>query len=250
MQTFKNKYQYKDYLAEIISNLDISKDTFEKMFSQVFMEIFEKEQQYPCFVNFFKANVIHKIAEELKKIKKNDKTIFLPLYEDYVRLNTELDDIIIHIKKNCQHGNEVCKMGKDCIIEISKYPTLQRITAHGELESFRPDLITSQEFIDFFKENIGKYGLYFLYNLNKELLFLGKSLNLGETIIDIIWQKNIDGYVAVSYTNSIADMLIYEQYYILKEKPLQLISFTESDELTISIKTLKRTELIKIYSNN
>jgi hypothetical protein len=44
MQNIINKYLYKDYLFEILSKLDISKETYEKMFSQVFMEIFEKNR--------------------------------------------------------------------------------------------------------------------------------------------------------------------------------------------------------------
>jgi hypothetical protein len=247
---FKNKFHYKDYIADIVTELDVSKDTYEQMFAQVFMDIYEKEQQALCVFNYYKINIANKIAEELKKIKRKDKVIFLPLFEEYIKLNNELDDIILKYKKKCQDKVGICKKNNDCFIEISQYPTLFRIAEHGELESFRPDLITSPEFIEFFKENIGKFGLYFLYNLNKELLSLGKSQNLGETIIDVIWKKNIDGFVAVAYTNTKADMLIYEYYYILTEKPSQMEDLSEADEISITLKPLKKTKLIKIYSNN
>ncbi len=250
MLNFNNKYQYKDYIAGLVSELDISKDTYDKMFAYVFIEIFEKEQQFSCFFNFFKVSITNKIAEEIKKIKKKEKTIFLPLFEDYIKLNNELEDINNKIKKGCHNGSGVCKQEKNCLIDISKYPVFYRITEHNVLESFKPDLATSSEFIEFFKENIGKFGLYFLYNLNKELLFIGQSLNLSETMIDEIWKKNIDGYVALAYTNAKADMHIYRNYYILKEKPLQINDLFESDDLSISLKPLKRTKLVKIYENN
>lgn len=250
MLNFVDKYQFKDYIADIVSDFDVSKETFDRIFAQVFLEIFEKEQQFPCFFNFFKVSIINKIAEEVKKIRKKDKTIFLPLFEDYVKLNNELDNIINKIRKECQNDSGVCRQGGDCFIDISKFPIFLRITEHNELESFKPDLVTSPEFIEFFNENIGKFGLYFLYNLNKEILFIGQSLNLGEAIIDTIWSKNVDGYVAIAYTNSKADMHIYRVYYILKEKPLQLNELFESDDLSISLKPLKKTKLIKIYENN
>jgi len=251
MQNFKNKYQFKDYIADIAAELDINKETFDKIFAQVFLDIFEKEKQIPCLQNFFKINVINKVVDEIKKIRKHDKTIFLPLFEDYLRLTTELDDIIINIKKSCRDQEKVCVTKQECIINISKYPILLRIAEHSELESFKPDLTTSQEFIDLFKENIGKFGLYFLYNLNKELLYVGKSLNLGETIIDSVWKKNVDGFVAIAYTKTKADLYIYENYYILKEKPLLNSNLSEhDDELSISLKPLKKSNLTKIYTNN
>lgn len=251
MLDFKNKYQFKDYIADIVAEFDVNKETFDKIFAHVFLEIFEKEKLIPCLNSFFKISVTYKIAEEVKKIKRKDKTIFLPLFEDYLKLVTELDDIIININKNCKEEKEkICEKKQDCFINISKYPILSRIAEKAELESFKPDLITSQEFIDLFKENIGKFGLYFLYNLNKELLFIGQSLNLGETIIDSVWKKNIDGYVALAYTNTKADLYIYENYYILKEKPLLINNLSVQDELSISLKPLKKTELIKIYTNN
>jgi hypothetical protein len=250
MQNFKNKYQYKDYIADLVSELDISKDTFEKMFAHLFLDLFEKEQLYACFFTYLKISLVNRIADEIKKIKKKDKTIFLPLFEDYLKLNKETDDIVIQIKKKCMDSSGKCKNGNDCVIDISKYPTLLRLSEHGELESFKPDLITSQQFIDFFKENIGKFGLYFLYNLNKELLILGQSTNLGESVIDLIWKKNIDGYVAVAYTNTKADMYLYETYYVLKEKPLLTTKYPDLDEVSVSLKPLKRTELVKIYTNN
>jgi hypothetical protein len=250
MLSFKNKYQYKDYISDMISEFDVSRETFDHLFASVFLEIFEKEKQYPCFFNYFKISITSKIAEEIKKIKKSDKTIFLPLYEDYLKLNTELDDIALNIKKKCQNESGICSQDQNCLIDITKYPAFLRIIEHSDLESFKPDLISSQEFIEFFKENIGKFGIYFLYNLNKELLFVGHSLNLGETIIDEIWKKSIDGYVAVAFTNAKADMKIYEDYYILTEKPLKMNNNYEPDEVSVKLKLLKRTELVKIYSNN
>lgn len=246
---FQDSYQFKEYIAKLVSAFDISKTTFDGLFANVFMEIYDKEKANTYIFEFLKISVIERISEEIKNINRKEKTIFLPLFEDYQKLNNELNDIIIRHLKTSKDELEINR-NKKFFFDLNKYPVLKRITEQKELETFTPDLITDPAFITFFKNNIGKHGIYFLYNLNKDLLFIGKSSNLGETIIDTIWRKDIDGYVSIAYTKTVADTIIYEPFYIIREKPLlnKLLSFT--DELTVELPQLEKTEIIKIYQNN
>jgi hypothetical protein len=250
MQEFKDSTQYKNYIGKLLAGLDINKDSFERMFAKVFSDIYEKEKQFPCNLLFFQTIISNRIISELKSIKKKDRTLFLPLFEDYQKLNNELSEVIGRIKKDCGEVLKNCRDLSKCKIDFSKYPVLSRITERDELIAFKPDLVTSPAFLEFFEKNIDKFGLYFLYNLKKELLFVGKSLNLGEKIIDSIWEKSVDGFVAIAYTKTKSDIHIYEPYYILKDKPLLNTEIMEPDELTIELKPLKIGELVKIYENN
>jgi hypothetical protein len=250
MQEFKDSTQYKNYIGKLLTGLDINKDSYERMFAKVFADIFEKEKLFPCILLLFQTSVSKRIVRELKNIKKQDRTLFLPLFEDYQKLNNELSEVISRIKKECGEIFKNCKDLAKCKIDFSKYPVLSRITERDELIAFKPDLVTSPAFLEFFEKNIDKFGLYFLFNLKKELMFVGKSLNLGEKIIDSIWEKSIDGYVAVAYTRTKSDIHVYEPYYILKEKPLLNTEILEPDEITVELKPLKKSELVKIYENN
>lgn len=247
MQNFADKYEFKSHIAKMLAELDINKETFEKIFANVFVEIYEKEKNFLFLTDLLKVSVVNLIIEEITKIKKTEKSIFLPLFEDYQKLNGELSDLIAHIIKETEHNPLDVK---NTVIEIERYPILYRITEHKDLTTFKPEYITTAKFIEFFESNIGKYGLYFLYNINKELVYVGKSISLGETILNSVWEKNIDGYVAIAYTKTKADIHVYEPYYILKEKPLLNFEVLEKDELSISLKPLKISALVKIYENN
>jgi hypothetical protein len=246
---FQDSYQFKEYIAKLVSAFDISKTTFDDLFANVFMEIYDKEKSNPYIFEFLKISVFERICEEIKNINRKEKTIFLPLFEDYQKLNNEINNIIIGHLKSSKDNLEINR-DKKFFFDLNKYPILKRITEQKELETFTPDLITDPAFITFFKANIGRNGIYFLYNLNRDLLFIGKSSNLGETIIDAIWKKDIDGYVSIAYTKSVADTYIYEPYYIIKEKPLLNKLSSQTDGLTVDLKPLEKTELIKIYQNN
>ena len=181
MQNFADKYEFKDHIAKMLLELDINKVTFEKMFAEVFLEIYDKEKHFPYVWDLLKISVVDHIIEEIGKIKKADKPMFLPLFEDYQKLNGELSDLIAHLIKESEENP--LNIQKRSIVDLTKYPVLYRIVEHNDLATFKPDYVTSAKFIEFFESNIGKCGLYFLYDINKELLFVGKSISLGETIL-------------------------------------------------------------------
>ncbi|KAF5038286.1 hypothetical protein DSECCO2_555870 [anaerobic digester metagenome] len=128
---------------------------------------------------------------------------------------------------------------RSILINSDKFVTIQRY-----------NLVPSENFKSFIESHIGKYGLYFLYNLKKQLLYIGKSISLGDRIVTSLRERDVNGYVCVALTKHKADMHVYEPYYIIKEKPklnTEFNDFDEYDEFGITLLPLNKSELIKIY---
>jgi hypothetical protein len=250
MQGINDKYQFKNNIGKILADFGISHEMYEKVFAYIFLEIFEKHKQYSFIFSFYKINIIEQIIWEINDVKKHKKENLLLLLEDYQKLNNELNELVLKIKKDCVDESGQISPDWSNIIDITKYPMFYGIVENKDLRLFKADLITSPLFLEFISTNLGKYGLYFLYNLNKELLFVGKSTNLGSKIIDKVWERNIDGYVAVAYTNTKSDIHVYEPYYIISEKPLLNVDIVEDDNLSLSLDPLQKCDFIKIYENN
>jgi hypothetical protein len=250
MQEFKDKYQYKNHIRKIAADLGFDEDMFDKIFANVFLEIFEKEQQIPCIFKKYHIGLTNQMLADIKTIKKVNKENFLILFEDYQKINNELNEIVLKIQKDCEKKSFKCSDISECDIDIKKYPLFFGFSQRKDLQVFRPDLITSPELLQFIEDNMGKPGLCFLYNLNRELLFITKGSNIGAKIIDAIWDKNPDGYVAVALTKKIADIHIYEPYYIIKEKPILISDMGKSQDFSFELEPLKKSDLVKIYENN
>jgi hypothetical protein len=249
MQEFVDKYQFKNFIAKTVSEFGIDRDMFDRIFASVFLEIFEKEKLYPCIFNQYKISLVKRIVYEVKKIKKAEKENFLILFEDYKKLNNELIEIVIKIKNECKSVAGKCPDNENCKIDISQYPLFYICTQHKDLKIFEPDQNTTPEFIELIEGCMNKHGLFFLYNTNKELLYIGKGTNLGAAIIDTIWNKDIDGFAAIALTKTKSDIYIYEPYCIINEKPLLNIETMDIDELTINLEPLEKSEIVRIYDN-
>jgi hypothetical protein len=249
MYTFNDKFQYKNHIGRIVTEFGISFEVYEKMFAQVFIEIFEKEVECRCLENYYNVSLSNQIINEISNIKKFNKKNFLILFEDCQALNNELNELVIKIKRTCNCTNKNCNEEDHKKIDISKYPLFSSVVENKNLKIFKPELVTSPKFIEFFEKNTGKHGLYFLYNIDKELLMIGKSADLGKSLLNIIYDRNIEGYVAVAYTKTISDIYVYENYYIIKEQPLLNTKDMDIDGLSFTLAELKKSELIKIYEN-
>ena len=84
-------------------------------------------------------------------------------------------------------------------------------------------------------------GIYFLYNDDKELIYIGKSKNLSSRLPQTIKGKMV-GFFRFITLNSMADMHVLEPYLIAQYNPLLNKEFNTSDKLTIEIETPSLSE--------
>lgn len=112
------------------------------------------------------------------------------------------------------------------------------------------EFIPSSEFKNIIDTHVSKYGLYFLYNENKALIYIGKSTNLGDRILSSINERKITEFIKITLTDRIAGMHIYEASYILEKKPFLNFEFKSYDDLSMELKPLEKSKLIKILIKN
>jgi hypothetical protein len=249
--TFNDKYDFKNAIRKIASDFEINQDMFDKIFGNVFMDIFEREQMAACILNRFNVSLCQQIFADVKTVKKSNKENFLLLFEDYQKISNELAELDVKIKMVCYDNNGKCKNVQDCKVNIKHYPLIFNFIERKDLQEFHPDLIPSKAFLELIEQNMDKPGLCFLYNRNKELLHIKKATNLGAKIVDSVWETNADGYIALAITIKVDDIHLYEPYYKLMLKPLletDIIACKEN--LSISLEPLEISALVKIYDNN
>ena len=86
-----------------------------------------------------------------------------------------------------------------------------------------------------------KIGIYFLYDANDELIYIGKSVNLDKRIKTSCKLKKAE-YVRIAELKTRIDATIYESYYIARYKPKHNKYYADFKESTLD---LPRIELSK-----
>ncbi|MGO5427247.1 GIY-YIG nuclease family protein [Fusobacterium mortiferum] len=109
------------------------------------------------------------------------------------------------------------------------------------------DYSVSEEFIKEMEDLVQVYGLYFLYDQDKNLIYIGKSRNLNERIPSSVKERKAY-YLKYKLTKTLTDTHILELYYIAKLKPILNKDSKESDDTTLTIEYSfkKESDFIKI----
>ena len=81
-------------------------------------------------------------------------------------------------------------------------------------------------------------------------MYIGKSTSIGDRILNSIRERQVTGYVKVALTERIADIHVYEPYYVLKENPFYNVEFKAYNNLSFELKPLRKSKLIKIRTKN
>ena len=81
---------------------------------------------------------------------------------------------------------------------------------------------------------LGKSGLYYLYDKDKELIYIGKSVNLGVRMLESAKFDDVK-YCKFSIVNNKSDMSILEVYLISKYKPKYNKDLKYDDTATIEM---------------
>lgn len=105
----------------------------------------------------------------------------------------------------------------------------------------------SDEFIKTYDSLYNVKGVYFLYNLKKKLIYIGKSINLSSRLITSSNERKAF-YCKYLITKTNADANILEPYYIATLKPELNGDLTTLDLPTFKIDhKFKISKLIKIF---
>ena len=195
---FKSIEHYINYCNKIISTNNINHSFFSKNNLLILSKslshsnIFEKvgiEPPYQTILNL------------LKDYKENDSTL---------HLITEFENDFQVIVKIFQNKISI----NDCDDYKTKYP----IFSKKEIISDNSKIFT-EEFFEFINRLMSKSGVYFLYDEDKNLIYIGKSNDLYSRIQSSIRVRKASN-VSIILTNNEADTNILEVYYICKEKPI------------------------------
>ena len=100
----------------------------------------------------------------------------------------------------------------------------------------------SGEFEKDFKMYARAYGIYFIYNENEELIYIGKSKNLFERLANSLRERGGNKY-SFALTKTKSDYHLYEIYYIAKLEPKLNVDSAEQDELTVTLPELEFSEI-------
>ena len=97
-------------------------------------------------------------------------------------------------------------------------------------------------------DSIKQFGLYFLYDENKKLIYIGQSTSsLHERSTKSLRLRKAR-YIKYAYPKTKSDTLIYEVYYITKYKPMLNRLGIEDDESTLVVEDIDTGNILKIYN--
>ena len=91
------------------------------------------------------------------------------------------------------------------------------------------------------EQEMGNYGVYFIYDENNEIAYIGKSLtNTIKRSIESVKERQLYNFKKIEYRypKTKSDVGIYEAYYIAKYKPKKNNDLVFEDELTIELPEL------------
>ena len=115
------------------------------------------------------------------------------------------------------------------------------------------DIIRVYTLSDLEKEQLGKYGVYFIYDNEGVLRYIGKSTScvIGRSFKSAKERALLD-FLKIEYRfpKTKSDVALYEAYYIAKFKPEKNSDLIFEDELTIELPEIKVEYSIKRNSDS
>ena len=153
---------------------------------------------------------------------------------------TEIRKIISIARDNCYQGYGIKESMKRHELGSQVYEDIK-------FAFEKCDYIPTEEFISTLENLLNVHGLYFLYDENKNLIYIGKSKNLGSRILDSTKERQ-GFYLKYKLPLTKSDTNILELYYISKFKPKLNSESKEIDDTTIKIdyKFLEESDFILI----
>lgn len=107
--------------------------------------------------------------------------------------------------------------------------------------------IDKDKLLDNLCDLVGIAGVYRLYNFEREIIYIGKSYNLGSRIATSIKERKACGFDYTAIYNK-ADTDIYEIYYISKLQPILNGTSNTGEETTLVLPERTFGEVIDVYT--
>jgi len=160
-------------------------------------------------LNFFTKNILPSILEEAQQIKLNNKNYNFK----YLIITGHKELELNYLYKNF-HSNP---LNEEALEELNKL------------------------------ENV--FGVYLLYNVKNQLVYIGKSTNLKNRIPQSIFERNAVkfAYILPEYPG---DIHILEPFLILKYKPLLNKEFKDGDKTSFNIKIPEKSKIFTFYKDS
>lgn len=151
-------------------------------------------------------------------------------------MNSEYHGIAVNYKNG--HHKDILKGLSYCIKDNGYFVPEHKLESLfvGSRKEFQEDM----------KSLWNVPGVYFLYNKNKKLVYVGKSVNLKDRIVGSILERKAF-YYEYAITNTKSDVAVYEAYYISKLKPNLNVDGKYSDNLTIELKCIRNGRVKSVY---
>lgn len=210
---FKSAFHFSNYCYKYI---DLSDSDLEAMLS-IYDRAVEGDQTCLHLINRFTA---------LLKFDINNKT--------------EINKILFIARENCYGDFSVNAAIRRAKIFQPDFENARNILKDEDYQ-------ITDEFFKIMEELVYVCGLYFLFDENKELIYIGKSRNLSSRVPKSIKERK-GFYLKYKLTSTMSDANILELYYISKLKPKLNKDSKESDDTTFEInyKFLEKSDFIKI----
>lgn len=106
----------------------------------------------------------------------------------------------------------------------------------------------SKEFYSLVERTERVCGVYFLYDFEDTLIYIGRSINLANRVHSSILERKAEK-AEVAITSTKSDATVYETYYISKYKPKLNVEANYPDKLTIELPCIRNKEVIKIFAD-
>lgn len=227
--------------------------------------------------HYFFQNSEHFINTVRKDLKRNniecellsDYNLYLLAWtlsrRDWFRragVDVQADKLAWNIKKNNLTYKYVAKYERvmpelqwmyETRAAISKCKRLREEFPHNyEVNKFfrlLDNQMFSDEYLHLLDDMHKTPGIYFLYDINKELIYIGKSYNISSRLVSSVKEKNAF-FVQILETKTEADANILELYYIAIERPRLNSDSVPIDTPTFKIKTkYEKTDMIPIFKD-
>jgi len=202
--------------------------------------------------------------ESLHNNKKKYSSPSFRQIQDVLKMDSAKISEIIHY----YHDNDICKYRKGWlnpengqkirnryVVNQNNRLKIKEVKSEIGFEDFvidnKKDLIPFTNEFKLLKDILKTSGLYFIYNEKKELIYIGKSGNVGNRIITSVRSENLQGeayYINVKMLENKSDVNLYELYYISKFKPIYNREGKEEDDTTLELDDLDFTcGYVKIF---